>query len=70
MIRIQITGPSHSGKGHAIAAVAKELERLGAVVTVQGGDTHNKPKLDKSPEELREKLAGVSVVITELQTGI
>lgn len=69
MLHIQVTGPVHSGKGHAIAAIARQLSALGAVVEVQSAETHNKEKLEKLDQDLATRLAGVSVRITELQSS-
>ena len=68
LINIEITGPTHSGKGYVIAAIAKALEELGCEVVVQAADTHNQPKLAKTPEEIASRLNGQVVRITEMQT--
>jgi len=65
---INVTGPDKSGKGYYISAITHALTSLGVNVLVQGGDTHNKNKLEKSNDEIHQKLAGRSVVILEQQT--
>lgn len=66
---IQVLGPSGSGKGLVIAAIAHALESLDVAVSVQAAETHNKIKLELCTDELKAKLAGRSVIIMELQTS-
>jgi hypothetical protein len=67
-LMITVSGPDKSGKGHLIAAIAHALTTIGVEVKVQGGETHNKKKLEKLDVEIAEKLKGKSVVILEQQT--
>jgi thymidylate kinase len=66
---IQVSGPDKSGKGHAISAIAKALTSLGAEVVVQCAETHNKPKLEKTEEELALRLKSCHITILESQTS-
>ena len=66
---IQVLGPSGSGKGLVIAAIAHALESLDVAVAVQAAETHNKIKLELCADDLKAKLAGRSVTIMELQTA-
>jgi molybdopterin-guanine dinucleotide biosynthesis protein len=68
-IMITVQGSSHSGKGTAIAAIAHKLRELGATVTVQGEQTHNKEKLEKADEELAPRLQDIEVMILEQRTS-
>jgi predicted ATP-binding protein involved in virulence len=68
-ITITVTGPDKSGKGYVISAITHALAALGADVLVQCGETHNKKKLDKSEDEIHEKLEGKRVVIMEQRTS-
>lgn len=67
-IIVSVTGPDHSGKGHVVAAIAHQLEKLGCEVLVQGAETHNASKLAKTDEALADRLKGVGVVLTEMRT--
>jgi K+-sensing histidine kinase KdpD len=67
-LRVSIEGPDKSGKGYAMAAIAHYLESLGCEVVVQLGETHNAKKLAKSDPEIAERLKGVKVILTEMQT--
>lgn len=67
---ITVQGPSHSGKGTTIAAIAHRLEELGATVIVQSAQTHNKEKLEKPDEELAKRLDGIEVIIMEQRTAL
>jgi hypothetical protein len=66
-INIVVQGPDKSKKGYLIALLSRALESSGVDVVVQSAETHNKPKLEKSSEEILEKLHGVKVLITEQQ---
>ena len=70
MVNIVVEGPDKAGKGHIIAAIAHALQQLGCVVQVQGAETHNAEKLHKNDEELTSRLKGMTIRITEMQTGI
>ncbi len=67
---ITVQGASHSGKGNAISAIAHKLTELGATVTVQLGETHNKEKLERTDEVLSERLKDIEVLILEQRTSI
>ena len=67
-IIITVAGPDKSGKGYIMSAIAHALSDLGALVTVQGAETHNRKKMEKSEEEIRDKLADKTVLIMEQQT--
>lgn len=71
-IEVNISGAEHSGKGHLMAIIAKQLRSLGLDVVVQGEDTHNKEKMQKELLEASDKLLakGVQIVITEMQTNL
>ena len=71
-IRIEVTGPEHSGKGHVIALIAHMLREHGVDVIVQGEHTHNAAKMLKDEIELLNKIdeKHVKVLITEMQTGV
>lgn len=68
-IIVTIQGAQHSGKGHVMAAVTRKLEELGCNVFVQLAETHNRSKLEKSDEELAQRLSGVVVLVMEQQTA-
>ena len=68
-INIIVTGPDKSGKGYIMAAIARHLENIGCVVTVQSAEMHNAPKMIKSDEEIAARLKDVSILITEMQTA-
>ena len=70
MVQIEVTGPEHSKKGHIMVAIAKALRDLGADVQVLGETTHLASKVDLPEEVVSEKLTGVKVRLTELQTGV
>lgn len=70
MINIVVQGPDKSGKGHIIAAIAHALSDLGCAITVQGGETHNAAKLAKNDDELKNRLQGLEVRISEQQTAL
>ncbi len=69
MLNIEISGPDKSGKGHAIALIAKKLRELGLNVVVQSEETHNAVKMEKTQEELVERLKDIEFRVMELQTG-
>lgn len=66
---VNVAGPDKSGKGHVIAAIAHALEQLGCKVSVQAAETHNASKLKKTEDEIKQRLEGVHVVLTEMQTS-
>lgn len=70
MINIVVQGPDKSGKGHIIAAISRALTDLGCDITVQGAETHNAPKMTKNEEELKTRLQGLEVRISEQQTAL
>jgi hypothetical protein len=67
-INIVIQGPDKSKKGYLMSLIAKALEAHGVEVLVQGAETHNKVKLEKTAEEIDLKIAGLKVLLTEQQT--
>lgn len=67
-INIVVTGPDKSGKGYIMASIARHLESIGCVVTVQSAEMHNAPKMVKTNEEISARLKGVPIVVTEMQT--
>jgi len=71
-IRIEVTGPEHSGKGHVIALIARMLREQGVEVVVQGEHSHNATKMLKEEIDLLNKIdeKHVKVLITEMQTGV
>lgn len=68
-ITIVVTGPDKSGKGYIISAINQVLTEMGAAVSVQCAETHNKKKLEKDADEIRAKLSDKRVVIMEQQIG-
>ncbi|MGD0961303.1 MAG: hypothetical protein ABSB19_15960 [Methylomonas sp.] len=70
MITIIVEGPEHSGKGHAIAMIAKLLKSAGLDVTVQGERTHNAKKLTLTEEEHINRLADAKIFIKEMRTSV
>jgi molybdopterin-guanine dinucleotide biosynthesis protein len=68
MVQIQVTGPSHSGKGYIMVEIARRLRELGCDVRLQGEETHLAEKVAVSDEVAAAKLTGQQVTITELQT--
>lgn len=67
-IFVNVSGPEHSGKGNLIASIAHHLQSLGCNVVVQCAETHNAKKLNKSDEEIAQRLQATEIIITELQT--
>jgi hypothetical protein len=67
-VNIVILGPDKSRKGYLISLIAKTLTEHGVNVIVQGAETHNKEKLEKTVDEIDLKIEGLSVLITEQQT--
>lgn len=67
-IMVTVSGPDKSGKGYVIAAIAHALENFGVNVQVQGSETHNKAKLEKTDEEISTKLSEKVVYVIEQQT--
>lgn len=70
MVQIEVSGPEHSKKGYIMVAIAKVLRDLGAEVAVLGEDTHLASKVSLTEDAVAEKLTGLQVRLTELQTGI
>jgi hypothetical protein len=68
MVQIQISGPAHSRRGYLMVEIARVLRGFGCNVILQGEGTHLAQKVELSDAEISEKLAGVEVRITELQT--
>ena len=69
MIRIEVSGPEHSGKTSMLAYLEFVLKNAGMVVTLQKADPQLNEKLEKLDESVR-RLAGEPVVITEIQTRL
>jgi len=68
MVQIEISGPAHSRRGYLMVEIARVLRGFGCEVALQGEGTHLAQKVELTEAELIEKLAGVKVQITELQT--
>ena len=69
MITITIEGPDKSGKGHAVALIAKYLRDLGCDVTVQAEETHTAPKMEKDESDLLARLRDARIVVREMRTS-
>ncbi len=67
-IRVQVSGPPHSGKTSLIAVCAQILRSLGAKVTVQRAD----PQIDEKFENLEDSKQRIKeadeIIFTEMQT--
>lgn len=70
MVRIEVQGPDHAGKGLVMAAIARALSAYGCLVTVQSETTHNKPKMELSDMDLADRLKDREVVVMELHTSL
>jgi hypothetical protein len=70
MVQIEVSGPDHSRKGYILIAIARALRELGADVSVLGEGTHLADKVDLDQSVFGEKLAGQTIHITELRTGV
>jgi len=68
-VQIQISGPVGSRKTRMAVLIQRYLESLGASVNLQKADPELDEKLEMTDEALAEKLTGVEVFITEMQTA-
>ena len=68
-IRIQVMAPEHSGKTSLSVLLARHLESLGAAVKLQRADPQLEEKLAKDTETLIERIRGLEITITEMQTA-
>ena len=68
MIHIQISAPEHSGKTTLVALLHYFLKDLGANVKTQKADPQINDKLDCISDDLENRLKGVEILITEMQT--
>jgi len=68
MVQIEISGPAHSKRGYMMVEIARVLRSFGCDVILQGEGSHLVNKVELSDAEISEKLQGVEVRITELQT--
>lgn len=69
MIRVEVHGPEHGGKGHLIALISDYLRSQGLSVAVQGEFTHLKEKFEQDTDYHVKKLTPHHIAITELQTA-
>lgn len=67
MIDIQVTGKAHSKRGYLMVELTRILRELGCEVQLQGETTHLSDKTPLTDEQIKEKLKGMQVRITELQ---
>jgi hypothetical protein len=69
MVQIQVSGPAHSKRGYLMVELARFLRSMDCEVVLQGEDTHLADKTPLADEQIKAKLAGIEVRITELQTS-
>lgn len=69
MVHIEVSGPEHSKKGYVMVEIARVLRSMGCEVTVQGEETHLADKVVVPEDLIHQKLSGVKIIITEMQTS-
>ena len=68
-VTIEVSGKEHSGKTSIIAALAAQLEALGATVILQRVDPQLDDKLTLS-DQVRERVRNTTVFIREMNTAL
>jgi septum formation inhibitor-activating ATPase MinD len=68
-VTIEVSGKEHTGKTSIIAAIATNLEALGAKVILQRIDPQLDDKLTLS-EPVLERIKNTSVFIREMRTAL
>jgi septum formation inhibitor-activating ATPase MinD len=68
-VTIEVSGKEHTGKTSIIAAIATQLEALGAKVILQRIDPQLDDKLTLS-EPVLERIRNTSVFIREMRTAM
>lgn len=67
-IEVEISGKEHHGKTTLVAYLAKVLTEAGAQLIVQRADPQIDQKLALTLDDLKEKVAGKTIFIREVQT--
>ncbi len=67
-IEVEISGQEHQGKTTLVAYLAKLLTDAGATLIVQRADPQIEEKLALTEEALKEKIAGKTIFIREIQS--
>jgi hypothetical protein len=67
-IEVEVSGQEHQGKTTLVAYLSKILTDAGAHLIVQRADPQIDEKMAMSEETLREKVAGKTIFIREIQT--
>jgi molybdopterin-guanine dinucleotide biosynthesis protein len=68
-VTIEVSGKEHSGKTSIIAALAAQLEALGATVILQRVDPQLDDKLTLN-DQVRERVRNTTVFIREMNTAL
>lgn len=66
--KVEISGPEHQGKTTLAVLIARLLQDCGAIVTLQRADPQIDEKISKPHAELVERVNGLEILVTELQT--
>lgn len=69
MVNIEISGKAHTKRGYLMVELTRILRSLGCEVELQGEASHLANKTPLTDDEIKEKLQGMVVRITEIQTG-
>jgi CO dehydrogenase nickel-insertion accessory protein CooC1 len=67
-IEVEVSGKEHQGKTTLVAYLSKILTDAGAELIVQRADPQIDEKLAMTAAELRDKLAGKTIFLREIQT--
>ncbi len=67
-IEVEVSGKEHQGKTTLVAYLSKVLAEAGAELIVQRADPQIGEKLALTTDELKQKLAGKTIFLREIQS--